>query len=69
MTALPLDFSPEVAAARDAGPLREPRALAVDALGRMFVAECGARQLLVHDLVERRLLRRVNRQLAALRRR
>jgi len=39
--------------------LHDPRGLAVDADGRLFVAEAGKRRILVYDLEERRLLRRV----------
>jgi|CXWL01.1.fsa_nt_gi phage tail-like protein len=41
------------------GPLAEPRGLAIDDDGRLFVAETGAARLLVYDLVDRRLLRHV----------
>lgn len=41
------------------GPLHQPGALAVDAAGHLFIAEAGRSQLLVFDLVEQRLLRRV----------
>jgi phage tail-like protein len=41
------------------GPLAEPRGLAVDGDGRLYVAETGAARVLVIDLVERRLLRQV----------
>lgn len=40
-------------------PLREPRGLAVDIDDRLFIAESGARRVLVYDLWSRRLLRRV----------
>jgi phage tail-like protein len=49
------DFAPAGAAA----PLREPRGLAVDRGDRLFVAETGARRVLVYDLWARLLLRRV----------
>jgi phage tail-like protein len=50
----------EFTAAPPAAPaLTEPRGLAVDADDRLFVAEAGARQILVYDLFGRRLLRRV----------
>ncbi len=39
--------------------LREPRGLAVDEDGRLFVAEAGARRILIYDLWAKRLLRRV----------
>jgi phage tail-like protein len=39
--------------------LHDPRGLAVDPDGRLFVAEAGKRRILVYDLEERRLLRRV----------
>jgi phage tail-like protein len=42
-----------------AGPLREPRGLAVDEDDRLFVAESGASRILVYDLWSGRLLRRV----------
>jgi phage tail-like protein len=48
------DFAPE--APLD-GPLSGPRGLAVDVDDRLFVAETGARRILVHDLWSRRLLR------------
>ncbi len=44
----------------DAGPLREPRGVAVDEDGRLFVAESGAGRVLVFDLWSRRLLRAVH---------
>ena len=40
-------------------PLSEPRGLAVDENDRLFIAESGARQILVYDLWSERLLRRV----------
>jgi phage tail-like protein len=40
-------------------PLQSPRGLAVDNDGNLFVAEHGAARILVYDLRERRLLRRV----------
>lgn len=50
------DFSP----AEEPPPaLATPRGLAVDADGRLFVAESGARRVLVFDLRDRGLLRRV----------
>jgi phage tail-like protein len=39
--------------------LREPRGLAVDENDRLFIAESGARQILVYDLWSERLLRRI----------
>lgn len=49
---LPMDlFAP--------GALLTPRGLAVDGRGRLFVAESGAARILVYDLEERRLLRKV----------
>jgi phage tail-like protein len=41
------------------GALDLPRGLAIDEDGRLFIAETGAARLVVFDLVERRLLRRV----------
>jgi phage tail-like protein len=41
------------------GRLRSPRGLAVDVDDRLFVAESGARRILVYDLVTRRLVRAV----------
>jgi phage tail-like protein len=62
----PVDlFDPEVAPAggdftvEPAGALDLPRGLAIDGDGRLYVAETGAARLVVFDLVERRLLRRV----------
>ena len=49
------DFAP----AEPVPPLREPRGLAVDVDDRLFVAESGARRLLVLDLWSRRVLRTV----------
>jgi phage tail-like protein len=46
------------------GPLNEPRGLAVDDEGRLYVAEAGAGRVLVVDLVERRVLRQVRFPLA-----
>jgi phage tail-like protein len=46
-------------AAQAPAPLADPIALACDEDGRLFVAEAGAGRLLVYDLWERRLLRRV----------
>jgi phage tail-like protein len=37
-------------------PLSEPRGLAVDQNDRLFIAESGARRILIHDLWSRRLL-------------
>jgi phage tail-like protein len=48
-----------VLAADDAMPLQDPRGLVIDGDGRLFVAESGAWRILIYDLVERRLLRRV----------
>jgi phage tail-like protein len=45
--------------ATPAGPLNQPRGLAVDARGRLFVAETGADRILVFDLFNRRLIRRI----------
>ncbi|HEX3131864.1 MAG TPA: phage tail protein [Thermoanaerobaculia bacterium] len=50
------DFAPGEG---ETGVLADPRGLAVDAEGRLFVAETGALRILVFDLQERRLLRRV----------
>src|SRR4051794_35701820 len=41
------------------GPLREPRGVAVDDDDRLWVAEAGARRVVVWDVWTRRLLRRV----------
>src|SRR5262245_53684402 len=43
----------------DRGPLRSPRGLAVDADDHLFIAESGARRLLVVDLAAPRIVRRV----------
>jgi phage tail-like protein len=45
-------------AAAPAAPLQEPRGLAVDVDGRLFVAESAADRILVYDLWSRRLLQR-----------
>lgn len=45
--------------AEEPGPLADPVALACDEDGRLFVAEAGGGRVLVYDLWERRLLRRV----------
>ncbi len=50
------DFTP---IAEATGALVEPRGLAVDEEDRLFIAETGARRLLIYDLWSRRLLRRV----------
>ncbi len=42
-----------------APPLASPRGLCVDDEGRLFVAEHGRGRVLVHDLVDRRLLRAI----------
>ena len=47
------------AAAPAGGPVSEPRGLAVDAPGRLFVAERGAGRVLVYDPARRRLLRAI----------
>lgn len=47
------------AAHRNRAPLREPRGLAVDDDDRLYIAETGARRVLVLDLWSRRLLRTV----------
>jgi phage tail-like protein len=55
------DFEPvEDAEGVPAGPLDRPLGLATDEEGRLFVAEAGARRVLVYDLRERRLLRRLH---------
>ncbi len=41
------------------GPLAEPRGLAVDARGRLFIAETAAWRVLVYELASRRLLRAI----------
>ncbi|MFL5383927.1 MAG: phage tail protein [Longimicrobiaceae bacterium] len=51
------DFAPADPA--PAGPLRDPRGLAVDVDDRLFVAEHGAARILVFDLWSSRLLRAV----------
>jgi len=43
----------------EAQPLDAPRGLAVDCDDRLFIAQAGGRSVLVYDLFERRLLRRV----------
>jgi len=43
-----------------AGPLAEPRGLAVDINDRLFIAETGADQILVYDLWSERLLRKIS---------
>jgi phage tail-like protein len=50
------DFAPAQA---PGGPLEEPCALAVDADERLFIAQRSGRSLLITDLFDRRLLRRV----------
>ena len=52
-------FHPVEPAPPGSGPLSEPRGLAIDDDGRLYVAESGAGRVLVIDLVERRLLRQV----------
>ncbi len=52
----PGDFSWSAAGT---GPLAGPRALVVDALGRLFIAETAKQRILIYDLVDRRLLRRM----------
>lgn len=47
------DFTPKPPATA----LAEPRGLAIDDDGRLFVAETGASRLLIYDLADRRLLR------------
>ena len=42
-----------------AGTLADPRGLVVDAQGRLFIAETAGNRILIYDLVDRRLLRRV----------
>lgn len=51
------DFAP---ISSEAGPLQFPLGLATDEEGRLFLAEAGARRVLVYDLRERRLLRRLH---------
>ncbi|MBB3063125.1 phage tail protein I [Microbulbifer rhizosphaerae] len=51
------DFAPVEG---EIGPLGEPVDLAVDRRGRLFIAERSARRLTVFDLVENKLLHRVN---------
>ena len=44
----------------NAGPLAEPRGLAVDLNDRLFIAETGADEILVYDLWSERLLRKIS---------
>lgn len=54
------EFAPlDAEGASGGGPLGEPVDLCVDRRGQLFVAEQGARRVSVYDLMERRLLRRV----------
>jgi phage tail-like protein len=55
----PLDLGDFSLAPASGRGLSEPRGLAVDIDDRLFVAESGARRVLVYDLWSRRLLRRV----------
>ncbi|EAR22005.1 phage tail protein [Nitrococcus mobilis] len=57
--AAPLPAGEFSAIAQPVGALDEPRGLAVDADGRLFVAERGAGRILIYDLWERRLLRKL----------
>jgi phage tail-like protein len=50
------DFGP---VAPPGGPLAEPRGVAVDSLGRLYVAESGGGRVLVFDPARRRLLRAI----------
>lgn len=43
-----------------AGPLAEPRGLAVDINGRLFIAQTGTDDILVYDLWSERLLRKIS---------
>jgi phage tail-like protein len=51
------DFTP---VAEATGALVEPRGLAVDEEDRLFIAETGARRVVIYDLWSRRLLHRVS---------
>jgi phage tail-like protein len=53
------DLGDFIRADKPLGALAEPRGLAVDEEDRLFIAEAGARRLLIYDLWSRRLLRRV----------
>ena len=56
----PVPVAGEFTLAEDSGgPLAQPRGLAVDAEDRLFIAEAGARRVLVVDLWSRRVLRRI----------
>src|SRR5260221_5643846 len=55
----PLPAGPFAPAEEAPGPLRSPQGLAVGQDDRLFVAETGASRVLVYDLFDQRLLRRV----------
>ncbi len=50
------DFTPDA----EETPLNVPLGMTVDGFGNLFIAESGAKRVLVHDLMESRLLRKVD---------
>lgn len=61
-TPSPADFTP--VAEDEPGELGRVHGLAIDVDGRLYVAQHDRRRILVHDLVEQRVCRRVNLQFA-----
>jgi len=54
------DFTPIDSNQPETGPLQNPVDVSVDSQGRLFIAEAGRNRVLIYDLVENKLLRRVD---------
>lgn len=54
------DFTALDSSQSESGPLQNPVDVAVDNQGRLFIAEAGRKRVLIYDLVENKLLHRVN---------
>lgn len=54
------DFTPIDSNLPETGPLQNPVDVTVDNQGRLFIAETGRKRILIYDLVENKLLRRVD---------
>lgn len=58
-------FGDFASADRSPRALQEPKGLAADDQGRLFIAEAGAKRILIYDVVDRRLVRSVRLEPAA----